>query len=80
MPSDEGIDKGVARRQKERKRRIILIKTAVMDAKKLNLEIDFKKLVITVMSKLIISERTARELVNVALFELGLSKETINEK
>lgn len=72
-----GIDAGVMRKMKIRKDRIIKIKDAIVKSKKRKKELSYPRLILAVMSAELISKRPAQELVDVALFELNLSKEDL---
>ena len=67
----------VKEKMNERARKTVLIKDAIVRARKYDLCIDYKKLILTVMSDFYLSERMAKEYVEVALHQLGLSKESI---
>ena len=53
------------------------IKNIIKAAKEKELKIDYHKLVIEIMSKLCVSNRTAQEYLQIALYELNINKEDL---
>ena len=56
---------------------IIDIKGWIITAKEQNAPIDLKKLVLMIREKFELSDRTAKDFLNLALFSLNLSKEDL---
>lgn len=60
----------IAMRQEKRKNQIGWIKESIKKALEVGQEIDHKRLLLVVMSDLGVSKRTAREYIEIALFQL----------
>ena len=68
----------IAERQAIRRNKIDMIMKSITDAREQGKEINYKGIVYATMANLNLSDRTAKEYVNLALYQLNLDRKDLN--